>query len=61
MTVKAEHKAGFAARSWRSALQRSIDTASEYADLAPQRLGAAADPRAGFLPKRRWALRFALF
>lgn len=61
MTVKAEHKAGFAARSRRSVLQRIIDTVSEYADVAAQRLGAAADPRARLLRKRRWALRFGLF
>ena len=59
MTVKAEH--GFASRSWRSVLQRSVDTVSEYADVAAQRLSAAADPRARLLRKRRWALRFGLF
>ena len=65
MTVKAEQKAGFASREgsryWRSTLQRSVDTVSEYADVAAQRLRAAADPRARSLRKRRWALRFALF
>lgn len=57
MTVKAEQ----GSRHWRSALQRSIDAVSEYADVAAQRLGAAADPRARLLRKRRWALRFGLF
>lgn len=60
MAVKADHEAGFAARSWRSAVQRSIDTVSEYADVAAQRIGAAADPRARLLRKRRWALRFGV-
>ncbi len=61
MTVKAGHETGFAARSFRSALQRGVDTVSEYADAAAQRLGAAADPRARLLRKRRWSLRFGLF
>lgn len=55
MTVK---PAGFAARPW---LQRGIDTVSEYADVAAQKLSAASDPRARLLRKRRWALRFGLF
>lgn len=55
MTVK---PAGFASRPW---LQRSIDTVSEYADVAAQKLSAAADPRARLLRKRRWALRLGLF
>ncbi len=59
MTVKAE--AGLASRSWRSALQRSVDTVSEYADVAAQRLSAMSDPRARLLRKRRWALRLGLF
>jgi hypothetical protein len=57
MAVKAEQKAGL----WRSTLQRGIDTASEYADVAAQKLSAASDPRARLLRKRRWALRFGLF
>lgn len=65
MTVKPEHRAGFAARQgsrhWRSTLQRGVDTVSEYADVAAQRLSAAADPRARLLRKRRWALRLGLF
>ena len=65
MTVKAGHKTGLASgqgsRYWRSTLQRSVDTVSEYADVAAQRLRAAADPRARSLRKRRWALRFGLF
>jgi hypothetical protein len=59
MTVKAEP--GLASRSWRSALQRSVDTVSEYADVAVQKLGAMSDPRARLLRKRRWALRLGLF
>lgn len=45
----------------RSVLQRGIDTVSEYADVAAQKLGSMADPRARLLRKRRWALRFGLF
>lgn len=52
---------GFASRQWRSALQRGIDTASEYADVAAAKLGAVSDPRARLLRKRRWALRFGVF
>ena len=37
-------------------LQRGIDTASEYADLAADTMRRAADPRARLLRKRRWAL-----
>ncbi|BBY66286.1 phage shock envelope stress response protein PspM [Mycolicibacterium helvum] len=54
-------KPGFVARQWRSVMQRGIDTVSEYADVAAQKLSAAADPRARLLRKRRWALRLALF
>ena len=61
MTVKAQHNAGFAARYGRTALQRGVDTVSEYADLAAQKLSAVADPRARLLRKRRWALRAGLF
>ncbi len=45
----------------RSVLQRGIDTVSEYADVAAQKLSAVADPRARLLRKRRWALRLGLF
>ncbi|MCX2932221.1 hypothetical protein ORI20_18260 [Mycobacterium sp. CVI_P3] len=54
-------KPGFVSRQWRSAMQRGIDTVSEYADAAAQKLSAAADPRARLLRKRRWALRLGLF
>jgi hypothetical protein len=54
-------KPGFASRQWRSAMQRGIDTVSEYADVAAQKLSAAADPRARLLRKRRWALRLGVF
>jgi hypothetical protein len=57
--VKAEP--GLASRSWRSILQRSVDTVSEYADVAAQKLSAISDPRARVLRKRRWALRLGLF
>jgi hypothetical protein len=57
MTVKAQQ----GSRYWRSALQRSVDTVSEYADFAAQKLSAVSDPRARLLRKRRWALRLGLF
>ena len=57
MTVKAEQ----GSRLWRSGLQRSVDTVSEYADIAAQKLSAVSDPRARLLRKRRWALRLGLF
>lgn len=47
--------------SWRAALQRVVDRASEVADIVADRLGAIADPRARMLRKRRWALRLGLF
>jgi hypothetical protein len=38
MTVNAEQKSVVTSRQWRrSALQRSIDTVSEYADVAAQK------------------------
>ena len=46
---------------WRSMLQRGLDSASEFADIAAQKLNALADPRARLLRKRRWALRLGLF
>lgn len=45
----------------RSLLQRGIDTASEYVDLAATTIRRAADPRARMLRKRRWAARLTLF
>lgn len=54
-------KPGLVSRQWRSAMQRGIDTVSDYADVAAQKLSAAADPRARLLRKRRWALRLGLF
>jgi len=47
--------------AWRTLVQRGVDTASEFSETVAQRLGAAADPRAKLLRKRRWALRAALF
>lgn len=46
---------------WTTLLQRGVDTAAEWSDALAQRLGAAADPRAKALRKRRWALRATLF
>lgn len=60
MAVAPGQHPGFVSRQWRSTLQRGIDTVSEYADAAAQKLSAAADPRARLLRKRRWALRFGL-
>ncbi len=54
-------KPGFVARQWRSVMQRGIDTVSEYADVAAQKLSAVSDPRARLLRKRRWALRLGIF
>ena len=54
-------RSGLASRPRRSALQRGIDAAAEYADAAAQKLSAASDPRARLLRKRRWALRLGLF
>jgi len=58
-------RAGFASRrfrpGWQSVVQRGIDTVSEYADVAAQKLSAVSDPRARMLRKRRWALRLGLF
>lgn len=47
--------------AWRSLAQRGVDTAAEWSDVMAQKLGAAADPRAKLLRKRRWALRAAVF
>lgn len=54
-------KPGFFSRQWRSAMQRGVDTVSEYAGVAAEKLSAAADPRARLLRKRRWSLRLGLF
>lgn len=47
--------------SLRTLLERGVDTAAELSDGLAQRLGAAADPRAKLLRKRRWALRAGWF
>ncbi|BDX32962.1 membrane protein [Mycobacterium antarcticum] len=47
--------------AWRTLVQRGVDTAAEFSDVVAQRLGAAADPRAKLLRKRRWALRAGVF
>lgn len=47
--------------AWRTLLQRGVDTAAEFSDVVAQRIGAAADPRAKLLRKRRWALRAGVF
>jgi hypothetical protein len=47
--------------AWRTLLQRGVDTAAEFTDVVAQKVGAAADPRAKVLRKRRWALRATLF
>jgi hypothetical protein len=46
---------------WRTIAQRGMDTAAELSDGLAQRLGAAADPRAKLLRKRRWAWRAGWF
>lgn len=50
----------FGSGHWSSLLQRALDSAGEFAELAAHKLNAAADPRARLLRKRRWALRGAL-
>jgi hypothetical protein len=45
----------------RNVVQHGVDTAAELADGLAQKLGAAADPRAKMLRKRRWALRAGWF
>ena len=47
--------------AWRTLMQRGVDTAAEFSDVVAERLGAAANPRAKLLRKRKWALRAALF
>ena len=49
------------AENWRTLVQRGVDTAAEVSDGLAQKLGAAADPRAKLLRKRRWALRAGWF
>ena len=52
---------GWRTRQWRGLVQRSVDTASEVADVVAAKLSALSDPRARLLRKRRWALRLGLF
>jgi hypothetical protein len=59
-TMAADSRTG-RQEAWRTLVQRGVDTAAEFSDVVAQRLGAAADPRAKLLRKRRWALRAALF
>ena len=47
--------------AWRTMVQRGVDTAAEVTDVVAQKLGAASDPRAKLLRKRRWAFRAGLF
>jgi hypothetical protein len=49
------------AEGWRTLVQRGVDTAAELSDVVAQKLGAASDPRAKLMRKRRWALRAAWF
>jgi hypothetical protein len=49
------------AEGWRTMVQRGVDTAAEFSEVVAQKLGAAADPRAKMLRKRRWALRACWF
>jgi hypothetical protein len=45
----------------RSVMQRGLDTAGEYVEVAADKLNAFADPRARLLRKRRWARWLGLF
>lgn len=45
----------------RTLAQRGVDAAAELTDVVAQKLGAASDPRAKLLRKRRWALRAGVF
>ncbi len=47
--------------TWRSLMQRGVDTAAEISDVVAEKLNAAADPRAKLLRKRRWAARIGVF
>lgn len=49
------------AETWRTLVQRGVDTAAEMSDGLAQRIGAAADPRAKLMRKRRWARRAGWF
>lgn len=44
---------------WRGLLHRGFDTAADIVDLLARKLGAASDPRARLLRRRRRALRWA--
>ncbi len=48
-------------QAWGSVVQRGVDSAAEWSGVLAQRLGAAADPRAKLLRKRRWAFRAGVF
>jgi len=45
---------------WRALFHRGFDTVLELSDLAVQKIGAARDPRARLLRRRRRALRWGL-
>jgi hypothetical protein len=45
----------------RTVVQHGVETAADLADGLAQKLGAASDPRAKLLRKRRWALRAGWF
>lgn len=47
--------------AWRSLAQRGLDGASEFADVAAQKLNAMADPRARLRRKQKWSLYLAVF
>jgi hypothetical protein len=47
--------------AWRTLAQRGVDTAAEFTDLLAEKLGAAAEPRAKLLRRRRRAFRLGLF
>jgi hypothetical protein len=55
-----DHRTG-RQEAWRTLMQRGVDTAADFTDVMAQKLGAASDPRAKLLRKRRWALRATLF
>src|SRR5262249_28740751 len=48
-------------QGWRSMMQRGLDSASEFADVAARKLNCFADPRARLLRKRRLAVWLGLF
>jgi hypothetical protein len=47
-------------RPWHAGLQRGLDTAADLSALLAAKIGAAADPRARLLRRRRRALRWGL-